>query len=84
MMTRWAQAARAAGVAFDAGAAFTMNGTATSSARLGFACLNDHELRRRRAGSRGCGTRAVKPPVNVRERDANRGVDRKRPALNNG
>jgi GntR family transcriptional regulator / MocR family aminotransferase len=44
-MTRWVQAARGAGVAFDAGAAFTMNGTAASNARLGFACLNDHELR---------------------------------------
>jgi DNA-binding transcriptional MocR family regulator len=32
-------------VAFDVGAAFMMNGTATSNARLGFACLNDHELR---------------------------------------
>ena len=44
-MTRWAQAARGAGVAFDAGAAFTINGTAASTARLGFACLNDPELR---------------------------------------
>ena len=44
-MTRWAHAARGAGVAFDSGAAFMMNGTATSNARLGFACLNDHELR---------------------------------------
>lgn len=43
--TRWAQAAREAGVAFDAGAAFTLNGTAASGARLGFACLNDRELR---------------------------------------
>ena len=44
-MTRWAQAARAVGVAFDAGAAFMLNGAAASSARLGFACLNEHELR---------------------------------------
>jgi GntR family transcriptional regulator/MocR family aminotransferase len=44
-MTRWAQAARSAGVAFDAGAAFMVSGTAASGARLGFACLNDHELR---------------------------------------
>ena len=42
-MTRWADAARGAGVAFDAGAAFMMNGTATSNARLGFACLTEHE-----------------------------------------
>jgi GntR family transcriptional regulator/MocR family aminotransferase len=44
-MTRWAQAARGAGVAFDAGADFTVSGTAASHARLGFACLNDNELR---------------------------------------
>jgi GntR family transcriptional regulator / MocR family aminotransferase len=44
-MTRWAQAAREAGVAFDAGADFTVSGTAASHARLGFACLNDNELR---------------------------------------
>jgi len=35
-MTRWVQAAREVGVAFDAG---------ESGARLGFACLNDRELR---------------------------------------
>jgi len=44
-MTRWAQAARAVGVAFDAGAAFMLNGAAAPSARLGFACLNEQELR---------------------------------------
>jgi GntR family transcriptional regulator/MocR family aminotransferase len=44
-MTRWAHAAQDAGVAFDAGAAFMVNGTAASTARLGFACLNEHELR---------------------------------------
>jgi GntR family transcriptional regulator / MocR family aminotransferase len=44
-MTRWVQAAQGAGVAFDPGAAFMVNGTAASSARLGFACLNEHELR---------------------------------------
>ena len=44
-MTRWAQEAQQAGVAFDAGAAFTLDGTAASGARLGFACLNDRELR---------------------------------------
>ena len=32
-------------VAFDAGAAFMLNGAAASSARLGFACLNEQELR---------------------------------------
>jgi GntR family transcriptional regulator/MocR family aminotransferase len=44
-MTRWARAALAGGVAFDASAAFTLNGTALAGARLGFACLNHHELR---------------------------------------
>ena len=42
--TRWAQEAQRAGVVFDAGAAFTLNGAAVSGARLGFACLDDTEL----------------------------------------
>lgn len=44
-MTRWTAAARAAGVAFDAGAVFTLSGAAAPTARLGFACLTDRELR---------------------------------------
>jgi GntR family transcriptional regulator / MocR family aminotransferase len=42
--TGWVQEAKRAGVAFDAGTAFTLNATATSGARLGFACLDEHEL----------------------------------------
>jgi GntR family transcriptional regulator/MocR family aminotransferase len=45
MMMRWAQAARARGVFFDTGTAFTLNQTPTSGARLGFACLNDREIK---------------------------------------
>ena len=44
-MTRWARAARDAGVVFDAGGAFTLNGLPAPGARLGFACLTDEELR---------------------------------------
>jgi GntR family transcriptional regulator / MocR family aminotransferase len=43
-MTRWSQGALRAGVWFDAGAAFTLNGDAASGARLGFACLTDREI----------------------------------------
>jgi GntR family transcriptional regulator/MocR family aminotransferase len=42
--TRWAKRARELGVVFDAGSAFTVNGTASPGARLGFACLTDDEL----------------------------------------
>jgi GntR family transcriptional regulator/MocR family aminotransferase len=44
-MTRWAHTARLAGVAFDTGAPFTLGSATVAGARLGFACLNDHELR---------------------------------------
>jgi GntR family transcriptional regulator / MocR family aminotransferase len=44
-MTRWAHAARLAGVAFETGAPFTLPGATVAGARLGFACLNDDELR---------------------------------------
>jgi GntR family transcriptional regulator/MocR family aminotransferase len=44
-MTRWVEAARLTGVAFDTGAPFTLPNATVAGARLGFACLNDHELR---------------------------------------
>jgi len=55
-MTRWANAARDCGVVFDAGAAFTLNARPTAGARLGFACLNDEQLRL--AASRLCAAAA--------------------------
>jgi GntR family transcriptional regulator/MocR family aminotransferase len=42
--TGWVKEAKRAGVVFDAGTAFTLNATAMSGARLGFACLDEHEL----------------------------------------
>jgi GntR family transcriptional regulator / MocR family aminotransferase len=44
-MMRWSHAARARGVFFDTGTAFTLNRTHTPGARLGFACLNDREIK---------------------------------------
>ena len=45
-MVQWARAARDRGVAFDAGGAFTLNGTPAAGARLGFASLTEDELSR--------------------------------------
>jgi GntR family transcriptional regulator / MocR family aminotransferase len=44
-MVRWSHAARERGVFFDTGTAFTVNRTHTPGARLGFACLNDREIK---------------------------------------
>jgi GntR family transcriptional regulator/MocR family aminotransferase len=45
MMMRWAHAAQERGVFFDTGTAFTLNRTHTPGARLGFACLDDREIK---------------------------------------
>jgi GntR family transcriptional regulator/MocR family aminotransferase len=44
-LTAWSHAARRAGVLFDVGSAFTLDGVATARARLGFACLTEDELK---------------------------------------
>jgi GntR family transcriptional regulator / MocR family aminotransferase len=44
-MMRWVHAARKCGVFFDTGTVFTLNRTHTPGARLGFACLNDREIK---------------------------------------
>ena len=44
-LTRWAEAARANGVAFDSPAEYGVNPSRVSGVRLGFASLNEDELR---------------------------------------